>query len=273
MKRFIAQNEIQFYTIDGAGIAQQLGLGGRINMDMQSAFFKLASINPLDEAVRYLKEAVVNDYGNQGQKVIDMNYAAIEKGIESAVKINVPAAWKTAPDKQADIQKIACACSSTNVAEDLTGFVKNLMVPMNRQEGDSLPVSAFKGLEDGTFPMGTSAYEKRGIALNVPEWQIDNCIQCNQCAYVCPHAAIRPILVTEAEMQAAPAGFTAKPAVGAKELKFRIAVAPLDCIGCGNCAQVCPAKEKALVMKPFESQQNQAPLGIMQCRCRPRLTR
>ncbi len=260
MKRFIAQNEIQFYTIDGAGIAQQLGLGGRINMVMQSAFFKLASIIPLDEAVRYLKEAVVNDYGNQGQKVIDMNYAAIEKGIESAVKINVPAAWKTAPDKQADIQKIACACSSTNVAEDLTGFVKNLMVPMNRQEGDSLPVSAFKGLEDGTFPMGTSAYEKRGIALNVPEWQIDNCIQCNQCAYVCPHAAIRPILVTEAEMQAAPAGFTAKPAVGAKELKFRIAVAPLDCIGCGNCAQVCPAKEKALVMKPFESQQNQAPL-------------
>ena len=260
MKRFIAKNEIQFYTIDGAGIAQQLGLGGRINMVMQSAFFKLAAIVPLEDAKTYLKEAVVDDYGKQGQKVIDMNYAAIEKGMESAVKIAVPAAWQTAPDRESDIQKIACACSSANVADDLPGFVKDLMVPMNRQEGDSLPVSAFKGREDGTFPVGTSAYEKRGIAMNVPEWQIEHCIQCNQCAYVCPHATIRPVLATEAEMKAAPAGFTAKPAVGAKDLQFRIAVAPLDCIGCGNCAQVCPAKEKALIMKPFESQQVQAPL-------------
>jgi pyruvate-ferredoxin/flavodoxin oxidoreductase len=260
MKRFIAKNEIQFYTIDGAGIAQQLGLGGRINMVMQSAFFKLAAIVPLEDAKMYLKEAVVDDYGKQGQKVIDMNYAAIEKGMESAVKIAVPAAWQTSPDREADIQKIACACSSANVADDLPGFVKDLMVPMNRQEGDSLPVSAFKGREDGTFPVGTSAYEKRGIAMNVPEWQIEHCIQCNQCAYVCPHATIRPVLATEAEMKAAPAGFTAKPAVGAKDLQFRIAVAPLDCIGCGNCAQVCPAKEKALIMKPFESQQVQAPL-------------
>ena len=260
MKRYIAKNEIQFYTIDGAGIAQQLGLGGRINMVMQSAFFKLAGIIPLDDAVKYLKEAVVDDYGKQGQKVIDMNYAAIEKGMESAVKISVPADWLTAPDKEADIQKVACACSSATVADDLPKFVKELMVPMNRQEGDSLPVSAFKGREDGTFPVGTSAYEKRGIAMNVPEWQIEHCIQCNQCAYVCPHATIRPVLATEAEMKAAPEGFTAKPAVGAKELQFRIAVAPLDCIGCGNCAQVCPAKEKALIMKPFESQQVQAPL-------------
>jgi len=260
MKRFIAKNEIQFYTIDGAGIAQQLGLGGRINMVMQSAFFKLAAIVPLEDAKMYLKEAVVDDYGKQGQKVIDMNYAAIEKGMESAVKITVPAAWQTAPDRESDIQKIACACSSTTVNNDLPAFVKDLMVPMNRQEGDSLPVSAFKGREDGTFPVGTSAYEKRGIAMNVPEWQIEHCIQCNQCAYVCPHATIRPVLATEAEMKAAPAGFTAKPAVGAKDLQFRIAVAPLDCIGCGNCAQVCPAKEKALIMKPFESQQVQAPL-------------
>ena len=260
MKRFIAKNEIQFYTIDGAGIAQQLGLGGRINMVMQSAFFKLAAIVPLEDAKTYLKEAVVDDYGKQGQKVIDMNYAAIEKGMESAVKIAVPAAWLTAPDRESDIQKIACACSSAAVADDLPKFVKELMVPMNRQEGDSLPVSAFKGREDGTFPVGTSAYEKRGIAMNVPEWQIEHCIQCNQCAYVCPHATIRPVLATEAEMKAAPAGFTAKPAVGAKDLQFRIAVAPLDCIGCGNCAQVCPAKEKALIMKPFESQQVQAPL-------------
>ncbi len=258
MKRFIAKNEIQFYTIDGAGIAQQLGLGGRINMVMQSAFFKLAAIIPLEEAVKYLQKAVVDDYGNQGQKIIDMNYAAIEKGMESAVKISVPEAWKNAQDKARDIQHVACACSSEAVIDDLPAFVEELMVPMNRQEGDNLPVSAFKGREDGTFPVGTSAYEKRGIALNVPEWQIEHCIQCNQCAFVCPHASIRPALATESEMKAAPDGFTAKAAVGAKELQFRIAVSPLDCIGCGNCAQVCPAKEKALVMKPFESQLGQA---------------
>ena len=260
MKRFIAKNEIRFYTLDGAGIAQQLGLGGRINMVMQSAFFKLAAIIPMEDAVKYLKEAVVDDYGNQGQKIVDMNYAAIEKGMESIVKIDVPEAWITAPDKDTDIRHVECACSSDAVITDLPAFVNELMVPMNRQEGDKLPVSAFKGREDGTFPVGTSAYEKRGIALNVPEWQMEHCIQCNQCAFVCPHASIRPVLATESEMQAAPAGFTAKPAVGAKDLQFRIAVSPLDCIGCGNCAQVCPAKEKALVMKPFESQQEQAPL-------------
>jgi len=138
--------------------------------------------------------------------------------------------------------------------------VEKLLVPMNRQEGDSLPVSAFKGREDGTFPCGTSAYEKRGIAINVPEWKIEHCIQCNQCAYVCPHATVRPVLISEAEMKAAPEGFTAKAALGAKDLQFRIAVSPLDCIGCGNCAQVCPAKEKALVMQPFASQLGQAPL-------------
>ncbi|NMC31274.1 MAG: pyruvate:ferredoxin (flavodoxin) oxidoreductase [Veillonellaceae bacterium] len=260
MKRYIAKNEIRFYTLDGAGIAQSLGLGGRINMVMQSAFFKLASIIPMDDAVKYLKQAVVDDYGNQGQKVIDMNYAAIEKGMASVVKIDVPADWKDAADTMRDVKHVACACSSENVAKDLPAFVEELLIPMNRQEGDNLPVSAFKGLEDGTFPVGTAAFEKRGIALNVPEWQIEHCIQCNQCAFVCPHASIRPVLATEAEMKAAPAGFTAKAAVGAKDLQFRIAVSPLDCIGCGNCAQVCPAKEKALVMKPFESQQGQAPL-------------
>ena len=260
MKRFIAQNEIQFYTIDGAGIAQSLGLGGRINMVMQSAFFKLAAIVPLEDAVKYLKKAVVDDYGNQGQKIIDMNYAAIEKGMESIVKISVPEAWKTAQDTARDIQHVACACSSEAVAQELPAFIEDILVPMNRLEGDALPVSAFKGREDGTFPVGTAAYEKRGIALNVPEWQMEHCIQCNQCAFVCPHASIRPALATEREMQAAPAGFTAKAAVGAKDLQFRIAISPLDCIGCGNCAQVCPAKEKALVMKPFESQQVQAPL-------------
>ncbi len=260
MKRYIAKNEIQFYTLDGAGIAQSLGLGGRINMVMQSAFFKLAAIIPMADAVKYLQQAVVDDYGNQGQKVIDMNYAAIEKGMASIVKIEVPADWKDAADTPRDVKTVACACSSESVAKDLPSFVEELLIPMNRQEGDNLPVSAFKELADGTFPVGTAAFEKRGIALNVPEWQIEHCIQCNQCAFVCPHASIRPVLATEAEMKAAPEGFTAKAAIGAKDLQFRIAVSPLDCIGCGNCAQVCPAKEKALVMKPFESQQGQAPL-------------
>ena len=260
MKRFIANKGIQFYTIDAVKIAQDLGLGGRINMIMQSAFFKLANIIPMADAVKYMRNAVVADYGNQGQKIIDMNYAAIEKGMDAVVQVTVPEAWKNAPDKDTDIAHVACACSSASVAKDMPDFVERLLVPMNRQEGDDLPVSAFKGREDGTFPCGTSAYEKRGIAINVPEWKIENCIQCNQCSFVCPHAAVRPVLISETEMKAAPEGFTAKAALGAKDLQFRIAVSPLDCIGCGNCAQVCPAKEKALVMQPFASQTAQAPL-------------
>ena len=260
MKRTIAEKGIKFYTIDAVKIAQSLGLGGRINMIMQSAFFKLANIIPMEDAVKYMRDAVVADYGHQGQKIIDMNYAAIDKGIDAAVQVAVPEAWKTAADKDTDIAHVACACSSANVAKGMPEFVENLLVPINRQEGDSLPVSAFKDRVDGTFPCGTSAYEKRGIAINVPEWKIEHCIQCNQCSFVCPHAAIRPVLANDAEMKAAPAGFTAKAALGAKDLQFRMAVSPLDCIGCGNCAQVCPAKEKALVMQPFASQLEQAPL-------------
>ena len=244
IKRFIAKNDIRFYTLDAVGIAQEIGLGGRINMIMQSAFFKLANIIPLEDAVNYLKQAVVDSYGNKGQKIIDMNNAAIDKGVDALVKINVPAAWKDVQDE-------------ADAASEEPEFIRKILMPMNRQEGDSLPVSAFVGMEDGTFPTGTSAYEKRGIAIDVPEWQIDKCIQCNQCSYVCPHAAIRPVLITEDEMKAAPAGFTAKAANGIKELNYRIAVSPLDCTGCGNCAQICPAKEKALVMSPQASQHDQ----------------
>ncbi|WP_312338611.1 pyruvate:ferredoxin (flavodoxin) oxidoreductase [Anaerospora hongkongensis] len=247
MKRYIADNNIQFYTVDAVKIAQELGLGGRINMIMQAAFFKLANIIPVETAVKYLKQAVEQSYGNKGQKIVDMNNAAIDQGISAIVKVNVPAAWSSVQDEAA-------------AAADVPAFIKNILIPMNRQEGDSLPVSAFVGMEDGTFPAGTAAYEKRGIAIDVPEWQIDKCIQCNQCSYVCPHATIRPILVNGEEAQAAPAGFTVKPAIGAKDLSFRLAISPLDCAGCGNCAQVCPAKEKALVMKPLESQLEQAPL-------------
>jgi pyruvate-ferredoxin/flavodoxin oxidoreductase len=242
MKRFIANNNINFYTLDAVGIAQSIGLGGRINMIMQSAFFKIANIIPVEDAVKYLKDAVVSSYGKKGQQVVDMNNAAIDKGVDAIVKVNVPESWKTAQDAPAEKKAVP-------------EFIEKIMEPMNRQEGDKLPVSAFVGaLEDGTFPVGTAAYEKRGIAVKVPEWQVEKCIQCNQCSFVCPHAAIRPILVNADEAQKAPEGFATKAAIGAKDLQYRMAVSPLDCSGCGNCAQVCPAKEKALVMKPLESQ-------------------
>lgn len=256
MKRYLASNDIKFYTIDGLGIATALGLGGRINMVMQAAFFKLANIIPIDDAVKYMKEALVDAYGTKGQKVVDMNYAAVDKGIESLAKVNVPASWKDAKDTVEDIAKIECACSSTSQKE-VPAFIKNILVPMNRQEGDKLPLSAFVDMVDGTFPTGTSAYEKRGIAVDVPEWQLDNCIQCNQCSYVCPHGCIRPALATDEEVSNAPEGFATKPAIGAKGLNYKIVVSPLDCTGCKTCAIVCPAKEKALIMKPLSSQMNE----------------
>jgi pyruvate-ferredoxin/flavodoxin oxidoreductase len=248
MKRYIAENNINFYIIDAVEIAEELGLGGRINMIMQSAFFKLADIIPVENAVKYLKEAVDDSYGLKGQSVLDMNYAAIDRGVNAIVKVNVPAAWAQAAADEA---------GAVVLTDD---FARNILVPMNRMEGDKLPVSAFSDSIDGTFPAGTSVFEKRGIAINVPEWQPENCIQCNLCAFVCPHASIRPVLATAEEVASAPAGFTAKPAIGAKELQFRIAVSALDCAGCGNCAQVCPAKEKALIMKPIATQLEQAAL-------------
>jgi pyruvate-ferredoxin/flavodoxin oxidoreductase len=241
MKRYIADKKINFYTIDAVKIAQDIGLGGRINMIMQSAFFALAQIIPTADATKYLKDAVEKSYGNKGQSIVTMNNAAIDLGVSAAVKINVPASWSEALDQAA-------------ATADVPAFIANILVPMNRQEGDKLPVSAFIGMDDGTFPSGSSAYEKRGIAIDVPEWQPEHCIQCNQCAFVCPHASIRPALLTADEAQAAPEGFVAKPATGIKDLSFHIAVSPLDCAGCGNCAQVCPAKQKALVMKPIATQ-------------------
>ncbi|WP_315077659.1 pyruvate:ferredoxin (flavodoxin) oxidoreductase [uncultured Clostridium sp.] len=247
-KRFMANNNIKFYTLNAVAIAQEIGLGGRINMIMQSAFFKLANIIPVEDAVKYLKDSVVTSYGKKGEKVVNMNNAAIDKGVESIVEIKLPEAWKTAKDEEVAPLK--------NASE----FVKNIVVPMNRQEGDSLPVSAFVGMEDGTFEAGTAAFEKRGIAVNVPEWDAEKCIQCNQCSLVCPHAAIRPILLNEAEKNAAPADATivdAKAIKSEEKLFYTMGVAPLDCSGCGNCAQICPAPGKALVMKPQESQHDQ----------------
>ena len=249
MKKYIAENNIEFYTLNAVKIAQEIGLGGRINMIMQAGFFKIANIIPVEDAVKYLKEAVVKSYGKKGERVINMNYAAIDKGVESIVKIEVPAHWKDATEEKVEV--------SEKVVPD---FIKNIVEPMNRQEGFDLPVSAFIGMEDGTFEAGTSAYEKRGIAVNVPEWDKDKCIQCNQCAYVCPHAAIRPFLLNEEEKENAPEAMKIVPAKGLKTEEttyYNIGVTPLDCTGCGNCAQVCPAPGKALIMKPVASQEEQ----------------
>ncbi len=243
LKREIATNNINFYTVNAIKIAEAIGLGNRINMIMQAAFFKLTNIVPIAEATKYLKEAVVKAYGKKGENVVNTNYQAIDKGFESVVKINVPDSWKTAADDL--IPDV-----------DEPDFIKKILRPMNALKGDSLPVSTFNGYEDGTFLNGTSAYEKRGIAVNVPEWIAENCIQCNICSLVCPHAVIRPFLATKEELSNAPASFVTKQAVGKglEDLQFKIQISTMDCTGCGNCADVCPAKEKALVMKKLDTQ-------------------
>ncbi|UWG97895.1 pyruvate:ferredoxin (flavodoxin) oxidoreductase [Dehalobacter sp. DCM] len=253
LKRVIADKEAQFYIIDAVKIAKELGLGNRINMIMQSAFFKLAKVIPLDDALQYLKDSIVKTYGKKGQDIVDMNNKAVDAGCDALVKVTIPAAWA-----QADPKKGLFLGDENEPA-----FIKDIARVMAAQEGDKLPVSAFTGREDGTFPAGTSAYEKRGIGTAVPEWISTNCIQCNQCSYVCPHAAIRPFLLSEQEAANAPEGFVTIKAVGKDlaGLQFRAQVSPLDCTGCGNCADVCPGKEKALVMKDVEEMTRiQAPL-------------
>lgn len=249
MKRYIAEHNINFYTINAVDLAQEIGLGGRINMIMQAAFFKLTNVIPIEDAVKYLKDQIKKNYGKKGDEIVNMNYAAVDRALDALVKIDVPASWADAADEVA-------ATNEMEIDEDKKEFVKNILETVNRQEGDSLPVSAFSGAEDGTFPVGTSKYEKRGIAVNVPEWQADKCIQCNQCSYVCPHAAIRPFLLNEEEVKAAPEKFETIDANGKQlqGLQFRIQISPLDCTGCGSCANVCPSKEKALIMKPIETQ-------------------
>lgn len=241
LKYKIAKQKIKFYNIDAVKIASELGLGGRINMIMQTAFFKLSNVIPVDDAVLYLKDQIKLMFGKKGEDIIKMNNAAVDNAIENIVEINYPDSWA----------KISAGNEAEKKEPD---FITKVMRPMLAQQGDKLPVSLFA--PDGLFPVGTTKYEKRGVAINVPEWIMDNCVQCNQCAMVCPHAAIRPLLLTDEEIAKAPVGFEAKKAIG-KELKgynFRIQVNALDCMGCGNCADVCPAKKSALVMKPIDTQ-------------------
>jgi pyruvate-ferredoxin/flavodoxin oxidoreductase len=247
MKKYMAANEINFYIINATKIAQEIGLGSRTNTIMQSAFFKIAEVIPYDHAVEEMKKFIVKSFGKKGEDIVNMNYKAVERG-GNVTKIEVPADWANAQPE------------APSNGKPVPEFISNIVFPINAQKGDDLPVSAFKGREDGTFPAGTTAYEKRGIAVDVPEWQVDNCIQCNQCAYVCPHACIRPFLLDEEEMANAPEGTVAKKANGKgfDGLQFRIQVSVLDCTGCGNCADVCPSKEKSLIMKPLDSQMEQA---------------
>ncbi|MEN8690378.1 MAG: pyruvate:ferredoxin (flavodoxin) oxidoreductase, partial [Desulfobacterales bacterium] len=242
VRRTIATKKLKFYNIDAVKIAQEVGLGGRINMIMQTAFFKLAKVLPVDEAIELLKKEIKKLFGRKGEKIVQMNHEAVDKTLDNLIEIDYPAVW-------------AEAAEHPGAAKDEPDFVKYVMRPILLQQGDKLPVSAFR--PDGIFPVDTSKYEKRGVAINVPQWITENCIQCNQCAMVCPHAAIRPFLVSEEELADAPQGFEAKKALG-KELKddyyFRIQVDTLDCYGCGNCADICPSKKKALVMKPLDTQ-------------------
>jgi pyruvate-ferredoxin/flavodoxin oxidoreductase len=241
IKRILAQRKINFYIIDATEIAEEIGLGNRTNTILQSAFFKISNVIPFDLAVKEMKYAVEKTYGKKGADIVAKNNAAIDRGAEY-VKIDVPSEWADLVGED-EIAKTG----------DAPQFVTEVAEVMNAQNGDSLPVSVFVGREDGTFPAGTTAYEKRGVATHVPAWISANCTQCNQCAYVCPHAVIRPFLLTQAELDAMPGEHDAVKGNGPfKEYQFKIQVSPLDCTGCGNCADVCPSKTKALVMEPLE---------------------
>jgi pyruvate-ferredoxin/flavodoxin oxidoreductase len=251
VKKQLADADVKFYIINATKIAEDLGMTGRTNTILQSAFFKLSAVIPYDEAVKFIKEAIKKSYGKKGDDVVKMNNDAVDKGANELVKIEIPAEWKSL--KATSLPSLSSA--------DAPEFVKNVVEVINGQDGDLLPVSAFAGREDGTFPNGTTEFEKRGIAVNVPEWVSDTCIQCNQCSYVCPHAVIRPFLISEDEKKKIPADINTIKAVGKglEAYSFRMQVSPLDCTGCGNCADVCPApKGKALVMKPLESQLKEA---------------
>ena len=250
VKKFIADNDINFYTIDAFKIGKELGLGTRTNTVLQSAFFSIAKIIPEEDAIKYMKDAATKSYSRKGDAIVKMNHDAIDRGATGYVKVDVPASWKDAVDDSQP--KVA-----TGNRPELVDYVNNVVYPVNSFHGKDLPVSTFENYADGTSPQGTAAYEKRGVAVDVPEWIVDNCIQCNQCSYVCPHAVIRPIAMTDEELAAAPAGTKAKPMTGVPGMNFAMVISPLDCTGCGSCVTTCPAKNKALQMAPIDSQREQ----------------
>jgi pyruvate-ferredoxin/flavodoxin oxidoreductase len=242
MKKYLAENEINFYIINATKIAEEIGLGNRTNTIMQAAFFKISGVIPYELAVEEMKRMVRKSFGNKGEEIVKMNNAAVDAG-SAVIKVEIPVEWKKLDG------------TDLKVESDVPDFVKNIAIPVNHLKGDDLPVSAFLDREDGTFMSGTTQYEKRGIAVNVPEWKVEHCIQCNQCAYVCPHACIRPFLISDEELKNAPEGITYQETKGKfAGYHFRIQVSVLDCTGCGNCADNCPSKEKALVMEPLETQ-------------------
>ena len=249
VKRYIAENDIQFYTIDGIKIGKEIGLGGRINTVLQSAFFKLAAIIPEEEAIDLMKKAAKATYGRKGDKIVQMNYDAIDAGAKQVVEIQVPDSWKSCPDEGLFTPEVK------DGRADVVAFVKNIQSKVNSQEGNNLPVSAFVDYADGSTPSGSAEYEKRGIAVDIPVWKSENCVQCNRCAYVCPHAVIRPVALTEEELAKAPEGTEAIDMIGMPGLKFTMTVSAYDCTGCGSCVNVCPGKkgEKALVMENMEA--------------------
>ena len=249
VKAFIADHNIKFYTIDGIKIGKEIGLGGRINTVLQSAFFKLASIIPEEEAIDLMKKAAKATYGRKGDKIVQMNYDAIDAGAKQVVEIEVPESWKSCEDEGLFTPEVKGG------KDDVVAFVKNIQSKVNAQEGNTLPVSTFTDYADGSTPSGSAAYEKRGIAVDIPVWQSENCIQCNRCAYVCPHAAIRPVALTEEEAANAPEGMATLPMTGMKDYKFTMTVSAYDCTGCGSCANVCPGKKgaKALAMENMEA--------------------
>ena len=248
-KKYIADHNINLYTIDGIKIGKEIGLGGKINTVLQSAFFKLANIIPADEASRLMKEAAKKSYGRKGDDIVNMNYAAIDAGAQQVVKVEVPADWKNAEYEELGVKH-------TEGNKEVVDFVNAVQNHVSAQEGNSIPVSTFTKYATGVTPSGTAAYEKRGIAVDVPNWNAASCIQCNQCAYVCPHAAIRPVIMTEEELAKAPQGTKSKDATGLPGYKFAMTVSVLDCTGCGSCTNVCPGNNKAetLTLKPLESQ-------------------
>ena len=249
VKKFIADHNIKFYVIDGIKIGKEIGLGGRINTVLQSAFFKLANIIPEEQAIELMKAAAKATYGRKGDAIVQMNYDAIDAGAKQVKEITVPESWKNAEEEDIIAKNVE------GKRQDVVDFVNNIQHAVNAQEGNSLPVSAFKDYVDGTTPSGSAAYEKRGIAVDIPVWNPENCIQCNRCAYVCPHAVIRPVAMTEAEVAAAPEGLKTLPMTGMTDYKFAMVVSALDCTGCGSCANVCPGKKgaKALAMENMEA--------------------